>query len=188
MESVQQWTAEAFEQFLMQPENADRRFELINGEIVEKMPTELHNIVSIILVVAFRLFVKQHRLGRVTYETRVRANPKDIHNDRIPDISFTRKERLLPITREGAVPQIPDLCVEVQSPDNYPKQMRTKAAWYLANGAQQVWILYTKKQLVEVQFADGNFDILTIGDELTGGDLLPGFSIPVAELFDLENE
>ncbi|MEO8393156.1 MAG: Uma2 family endonuclease [Chloroflexota bacterium] len=42
----QLYTIEDFEQFITQPENRDRRFELINGEIVEKMPTESHGIIA----------------------------------------------------------------------------------------------------------------------------------------------
>ena len=177
-----------FEAFLALPENSDRLFELIEGEIVEKMPTELHNMISVIIVVALRTFVKEHDLGRVTYETRVRASKDDKKNDRLPDISFTRKARLLPIVRQGAVPQLPDLCVEIQSPSNYPRQMRKKAEYYLENGVSRVWLVYSDKEIVEVISPSGEFALLIKGDMLTDDELLPGFTLPIADIFNLENE
>lgn len=109
------------------------------------------------------------------------------YNDRLPDIGFTTTERLLPIVERGAVPQIPDFCIEIQSPDDYPRLMRAKANYYLQNGAQQIWLVFTKKQLVEVLFPDGNYEHYVKGDTLTPGDLIPGFSISVNEVFDVSN-
>jgi Uma2 family endonuclease len=181
------YTVNEFEAFLALPENDDRLFELIDGEIVEKMPTELHNIIKSILFVALWGWIVPRKLGRVTTETRVRAHAGETHNDRLPDIGFTAKARLLPVVAEGAVPQIPDLCVEIQSPRDYPKDMRAKGEYYLANGAQQVWLVYTKKKFIEVLFPDGNYEHYLIGEVLTAGDLIPGFSIPVAEVFDVDS-
>jgi Uma2 family endonuclease len=181
-------TGDEFEAFLALPENSDHLFELIEGEIVEKMPTELHNMISGTFYYVLRTFVKEHDLGRVTYETRVRASKDDKKNDRLPDIGFTRKARLLPIVRQGAVPQLPDLCVEIQSPSNYPRQMRKKAEYYLENGSTRVWLVYTDKEIVEVMSPGGEFNLLVKGDTLTDDELLPGFALPVADIFNLENE
>ncbi|MCL4250191.1 MAG: Uma2 family endonuclease [Anaerolineae bacterium] len=178
-------TIAAFEAFLKRPENADRLFELIDGEIVEKLPTEFHNLIRDFLLVTLWNFIVPRKLGRVTAETRTRANVEDRYNDRLPDISFTRAERVLPVVKTGAVPQIPDLCIKVQSPDDYPKMMREKAEYYLQNGAQQVWLVYTKKEFVEVLFADGNYDHYLKGEVLSGGDLIPGFSLAIDDLFDV---
>ena len=176
-------TLEAFEAFIALPENQDRRFELIDGEIVEIMPNEYHNLLGGNLFFELRLFLRDHNLGEVTYETRVRASAEDTLNDRIPDISFTVTARLLPVVRQGAVPQIPDLCIEIQSPGDSPSEMRTKAAYYLANGAQQVWLLFTQKPLIEVIHAGGQTDFYLPGDTLTGGNLLPGFAIAVDDIY-----
>ncbi len=176
-------TTEEFEAFLALPENQDRRFELVHGEIVEKMPNEYHNLISGNLYFLMRLFLQNKDLGQVSYETRYRADPEDRENDRIPDVSFTTQARLMPVVTQGAVPQIPDLCIEVQSPDDYPKQMRDKAAYYLANGAQQVWIIYTKKPLIEVMYPNGESDFYYPGDTLRGGDLLPGFEVALEAIF-----
>lgn len=176
-------TTEAFEAFLRLPENADRRFELIDGEIVEKMAGYLHQLISKILFLALVMFAEPHGLGEVLYETRHRANPDDRFNDRLPDVSFTTAARLPKVVGEGALELIPDLCIEIQSPDDYPKEMREKAAYYLANGAQQVWLVFTKRRWVEVMYRDGSSDAFRIGDTLVGGELLPDFEITVEKIF-----
>lgn len=177
------YTVEDFEAFLALPENEDRLFELINGEIVEKMPTELHSLVAGNFYAMLRDFVKPRRLGRVLFEARHRV-PEDDHNARIPDVSFTSTPRLLPVVDKGPVPLIPDVCIEVQSPDDSPKQLRDKAAYYLANGAKLVLIAYPKKRMVEAQYPDGEFDMFRDGETIPFGDVLPGFSIAVNDVFD----
>jgi Uma2 family endonuclease len=172
-----------FERFLAQPENADRRFELIDGVIVERtMPGYRHQKISKWLFLFLHRFVEEHDLGEVLYEVRYRANPEDKHNDRIPDINFTVKSRIPQMT-DVAVPQIPDLCVEIQSVGDSPRDMRDKAAYYLANGAQQVWLIFTRKPLIEVMYPNGESDFYYPGDVLLGGALLPGFEAQVNDIF-----
>jgi Uma2 family endonuclease len=172
-----------FEAFIAQSGNEDRLFELIDGEILEKVRTELHSIVSGNIFAELREIVKLHNLGRVVFEVRY-AVPGDQANSRIPDVSFTSAERLLPVVEKGAVPQLPDLCVEVQSPGDTPKKMRDKATYYLENGARLVWLVYPKKRMIEVQYPDGEFDMFRMSETLTGGDVLPGFSMPVSKAFE----
>jgi Uma2 family endonuclease len=181
------YTVEEYEAFLALPENHDRLFELIDGEIVEKMPTEEHGVVTANLIYLLMIFTRRNGSGRVTTETRYRAK-EDTRNDRLPDIAFTRAERLQPLVTRDAAFTMPDLCIEVQSPDDTPKKMRDKAAYYLANGAQQVWLVYPKKQMVEVLYPNGEFDIYTIDATLPGGDLLPDFALPVRDIFADETD
>lgn len=177
-------TVPEFEAFIARPENDDRRFELIDGEIVEDMPTEEHGIVVTAILTLLNVFVKANGLGRVVTETR-RGVPDDDKNSRIPDVDFTSNERLAgrDIVRKGAVMQMPDLAVEVQSPGQSSKQMVEKAQFYLDNGVRVVWLIYPAKRLIEVLTLDDR-DLLIIGDVLEGGDVLPGFSVPVAEVFE----
>ena len=112
------------------PENADKYFELINGEIVEDMPTEEHSSVTTDLITFLNVFVKQHKLGRVVNEVSYK-NPADVYNNRIPDISFTRAERLKPLVAQGASTQMPDLAVEVKSPGNSRKSLQEKAVYFI---------------------------------------------------------
>ena len=84
---------------------------------------------------------------------------------------------------KGSVPEMPDLAVEVQSPDDSIKAMREKATYYLANGAKLVWLVYPRKRIVEVYHANGEIDIFHKGEMLSGEDVLPGFSLLVADIF-----
>jgi Uma2 family endonuclease len=177
------YTIEEFEAIIEQSERENRLLELIHGEIVEKVPTELHSIVSGNIFAELREFVKLRNLGRVVFEVRY-AVPGDESNSRIPDVSFTATERLLPVVEKGAVPYMPDLCIEVQSSGDSPKKMRDKATYYLENGARLVWLVYPKKRLIEVQYPDGEFDMFSAGETLTGGDVLPGFTMPVSKAFE----
>ena len=76
--------------------------------------------------------------------------PHDRHNARLPDIAFTSRERALPIVSKGAVQQMPDSAIEIQSPNDSLKKLRAKATYYLANGARLVWLVLTEKRLVEI--------------------------------------
>jgi Uma2 family endonuclease len=174
-------TVHNFETFIALPENADRLFELIDGEIVEKVPTEEHAILAALLSGEIYLYLKQHPIGRVGVEPRHKL-PDDEHNARMPDIAFTRRERALPVAKSGAVPQMPDLAIEIQSPDDSALKMREKALYYLTNGGQLVWLLFPRKQQIEVHTAD---EIRTLGidDTLDGGEVLPDFTLALSVIF-----
>jgi Uma2 family endonuclease len=176
------YTTEDFEAWIAREENVDRVFELVHGEIIEKMPTEEHSLVCGDTYMLLRLFADPRDLGRVTFEVRRRVAGDD-HNARLPDVDFTRKERLLPVVSKGAVPQMPDLVVEVKSPDDSFIQMREKANYYLSNGTQIVWLLFPATREVEVHRNDRAIQVLEADDLLDGGDVLPGFSVKVGELF-----
>ncbi len=59
-----------------------------------------------------------------------------------------------------------------------------KAHYYLANGAQVVWLVFPNKRYVEVYQPDSEMEVLLGDDLLDGGDVLPGFTMPVADVFD----
>lgn len=173
-------TADEFERMLALPENQDRLLELVNGRIVEKMPTEEHGVIAHNIDFALGFYNRQHKVGRVGVEVRQRL-PHDQLNSRMPDISFSSARRL--IVRKGGVPEMPDLAVEIKSPDDSVRQMREKADYYLTNGARLVWLIYPQKRVIEVYDPDADVEILVEGDVLTGKDVLPGFILPVAEVF-----
>jgi len=180
------YTAEEFEAFLDRPENKDKRFELIHGEIIPKMPTQLHALIVMLLGHALMLYLTEHPLGWVFPEARY-GLPDDDSNDRVPDLSFVREE-LGPVIESGPAPYMPDLAVEVQSPDDNPKDMREKADYYIANGSRMVWLIFTTKRSrrVEVFRPDQPMQTIGIDDMLDGGDVLPGFKVAVTALFVLK--
>ncbi len=178
-------TVQDFEAFIALPENADRLFELIDGEIVEKVPTEEHAFLASLLSGEIYIYLKQHPIGRVTVEPRHKI-PEDVHNARMPDIAFTSSERALPIVTSGAVPQMPDLAIEIQSPDDAVLKMREKALYYLTHGTRIVWLIFPAKQQIEIHTTD-DISILTVDDILDGGEVLPGFSLRVRDVFAYRN-
>ncbi len=174
-------TVDEFEYLLTVPENSDRLLELIDGEVVEKMPTEENGMVAGNLIFALRGYVQQHQSGRVGTEVRHHI-PSDNFNSRLPDVSYSTARR--PVITKGSVPEMADLAVEIQSPDDSIKKMRVTADYYLEHGAQLVWLVYPSKRIVEVFYANGEADIFRDGEVLSGEEVLPGFMLPVADIFD----
>jgi len=173
-------TSADFERFIAQPENANRLFELIHGEISEKVPTQLHGLIAGLIATFLNLFILKNPLGWVMVEARYRLSD-DNENDTIPDVSFIIKTKG-PLIEKGPAPYMPDFAVEIKSPDDTLPEMRRKAAYYLEHGSRLVWLVYTEKRLVIVLTADTE-DILGEDDILDGGDVLPGFTLPVRDIF-----
>lgn len=180
-------TVEAFEQIADEPENSERLLELINGEIVEKVPTEEHGIIVVNISTSIKLYLKQHSGGRVGTEIRHRA-VGDKYNARLPDVSV-RLGIDNPVVTQGSVMQMPDLAVEIKSPTDTPREMREKAVYYLRNGTQLVWLVYPASRTVEVCTldSDDNLQVETVGSDskLNGAAVLPGFELPLSDVFDI---
>jgi Uma2 family endonuclease len=103
----------------------------------------------------------------------------------VPDIAFVRSERLVPEVEEiGLLRQVPDLAIEIVSPSDRPGRVLEKAMIYLDAGVPLVWTIDPKQQRVMVWDADRLVRTYGIGDTMDGGDVLPGFQLPVtAQLF-----
>ena len=178
------FTVIEFEKFLALPENCDHYFELIHGEVVEKVPTEEHGLIAGNIYGFLWQYTRQSGLGRAVIEVRVRV-PEDEYNSRQPDLAFFA-DTTRPIVKRGPVPLMPDLVIEVKSPDDTYTSMRERAQYYLVHGAKLVWLIYPEKRLVEVYRQGADSDILTGDDTLQGDDVLPGFVLPVHEIFALK--
>lgn len=175
------YTTADFEVFIALPEHTERRFELIGGEIVEKMPTLFHgHIVQLIAGYLF-MFLLKNPIGWAAVEARYQI-PDDLENARIPDLSFVLRQEGRILVEQGATPYMPDLAVEVQSPGQSEHLMLEKAQYYLSHGTMLVWLVYPKQQIVEVLSPSAR-QLLTIEDTLTGGELLPGLAIAVRDIF-----
>jgi len=173
-------TVDEFERLVNQAENTDRRLELINGEIIEKMPTQLHALIVYHFIIALHAYLQDHPIAWVFPEARYEL-PDDPDSSFIPDISVVLREGRTPTT-EGAAPYMPELAIEIQSPKQSDKFMVDKGKMYLVKGSKLVWLVYPRQQLVEV-LTPTERHLLTIEDTLTGGDVLPGFSVSIREIF-----
>ena len=179
-QSEQQYTVEEFERSYLSPENSNRLLELINGKMHEKMPTQRHGLIVLNIGFALTAYAKQYKTGRPGTEVR-HQRPQDTRNLRLPDLSFTCSRNA--VIEQGSVSGMPDLAIEIKSPDDTIQEMRDTAAYYLANGSRLVWLVYPNYRLVEVYRPDADVEILDEENTLTGGDVLPGFELPVREVF-----
>lgn len=141
------------------------------------------NIASNILLF-IAIFVREHKLGK-TYAAEtgfvLARNPDTV---RAPDAAFVREERLADQPKTGFFEGAPDLAVEVISPSETVDDVENKVIDYLEAGTTAVWLIYPRTQTLTIYRSLTNVEILTIADTLTGGDLLPGFSVSLKEIFE----
>ncbi len=163
------------------------RGELIRGVLCETMGVgEEHGEIVLNLGIMLGGFVKSRRLGRLVGSdvgVLIERNPDTI---REPDLAFISAEkRPLGIRNTGYVNVIPDLVVEIASPSDRLTQINDKAMMWLNYGVPLVWVVFPDTRTVEVHPVDGPVVTLSEDDVLDGGPVLPGFTCPVRDIFDL---
>ena len=183
LQEEQLMTVAEFESFITLPENAERRFELFNGEMIEMSPTEWHAVIAGKIHGYLFMYLQDHPGGRLLIEARYQL-PDDQLSSIIPDLSFTRNERVRPIVKEGPIREFPDLAVEIKSSSDSINRMRAKAAIILNKMCLLVWLVFPEHGLIEVYQPDKDVIILKETDDLTGSEVLPGFSISVGTILD----
>ncbi len=176
-------TAEEFERLALLPENADRRLELIGGDIVEVVSNNYSSIVASRISFFIQLYLMQH--GVAGYVTGADGGYCVGDERYIPDVAFVSKSRQPAPSRDAYNAIAPDLAVEVLSPSDQQDVLRLKIVNYLAAGTT-VWVVNPDNQTVEVYTPGQRAYRLGSADTLTGGDLLPGFALPVKDIFPQE--
>ena len=167
-----------------------KRFELVNGTLEETPVSFLSSYVAGEVFAALRDHVRSHNSGWVVPEnTSFRCFPDDEGKVRRPDTAFIALDRLTvaQALTEGHCPVVPDLVVEVISPNDYAKNVNQKLAEWLAAGAKLVWVIDPDAKTVQGYFSarPNSPGLWREGDTLPGEPVLPGFSVPVADLFRL---
>ena len=162
----------------------DGRYELVDGEVVELAPAnEQHGAAALNIGTAFNLYSRQNGIGRASVETGyvLRQGPDTVRG---PDVSFTAigKDEWGSLGSRFSR-EIPDIAVEVYSPSNTAAEMARKVREYLAAGSQRVWVAYPSTRSVVVHRPDGTTITYTGGDVITDEELLPGFSLPLSDIF-----
>lgn len=158
------------------------RYALIRGELYRMpQPQGRHGLVVLAIGSPLFMFVREHSLGRVYDQSGfvLERGPDTFFG---PDLAFVRRERL-PADLDAWPELAPDLVVEVVSPSQSGPSIEEKVALYLAVGVLLVWVVDPRRRTVHVCRADGSDVLLTEQDELDGEDVLPGFGLPVAQLF-----
>jgi Uma2 family endonuclease len=161
------------------------RLELVDGQLVS---TEMSGFAAL---VASRI---NRRLGNViepgqlgvllTSDASYQCFADDPARIRRPDVSFLHRSRIKAEYLEGHIPIAPDLAVEVVSPNDLFYDVRRKANEYIRSGVRLVWVVNPQQREVEVYRADGTYSLVENGSSLDGEDVIPGFSCPLAELFE----
>jgi Uma2 family endonuclease len=175
-------TSEEFDRFVNLPENADKLFELIGGEIVEVPSNPYASEVSINISFPIKLFLRDNGIeGHVTGE----AGGYIVSGEKYaPDVAYISKVRQRELVRQGYNPNPPELAVEVDFPSTYEsaRRLQTKIANYLAAGTL-LWVVYPETKTVEVYTPGQPVKLLSVDDTLDGGDVLLGFTLAVKEVF-----
>jgi Uma2 family endonuclease len=171
------------EEFARMPDPPDgSKQELVRGEIITMPPPGgLHGVCCSKIDRRVGNFIDDHQSGTITSNDAGFISERDPDTVRGPDISFWKKERL-PEVPEGYIPIPPDLAVEVVSPSDHYSRVQQKVRHHLTHGVQLIWVVDPLDRSVTVYRSLEKFRILTENDTLTGEDVLPGFSIRVADL------
>jgi Uma2 family endonuclease len=176
--------AEQFWAWANRPENEDRWFELVRGEVIELPPPQKpHGIICMNLARPLDAYVRRRRKGYVTINDAgviLERNPDTVRG---PDVAVYEDEDTfeeMP-TGYGEVP--PVLAVEVLSPDDRADQIIRKVTDYLQNGVSLVWLLDPQAQTVTVYRPDKGPQLLQGKQKLTGEDVLPSFQCRLADFF-----
>jgi Uma2 family endonuclease len=164
-------------------ERDDRLCELIDGTLVEKTMGWQEAEMAIVIATLLRNFVAANRLGKILGpDGMFRLKAEQI---RIPDVAFVSKQRFAGRTLiPGAFWELGcDLAVEVIGLSNTRREMERKLSDYFAAGVGVVWLVYIEPREVVVYSSPSDSVTLQSDDLLDGGAVLPGFSVPVAQLF-----
>jgi Uma2 family endonuclease len=173
------YTIEDFREFITLPENENRLFELIDGEINEVSPGRTKNsLFGHIIVAAVHAFCREHKLpcytsggdGAYNIQGHVAA----------PDFAY----KPTPMSDEYPDPVPPLWAIEIISPTDKAKDIRAKRKIY-RNAKILLWEMYPKLTSIDVYAPGKPVEEFGINDVLDVGDILPGFTLTVRDLFDL---
>ncbi len=177
---LQRMTVEEFEQYAARPENADRRFEFIGGEVVEMVSNQRSSEIATNVVFFIKLYLHEKGLGGIV--TGADGGYTIVGERYIPDVAYISQARQAKASDQAYGPTAPDLAVEVLSPSNEADDMRIKVVNFLRAGTT-VWVVNPEKQYVEVYVPGEAPQRLGMDDVLDGGVALPGFTLAVKDVF-----
>ena len=148
----------------------------MRGEVVANLLSEMYG------------FVKSRRLGQVSgvgVGVTLGRNPDTVRSSTVIFVSADR----LPLSERvsGYYEIAPDIAAEVMSFNDSIAEIHDKARMWHSHAVPLVWAAYPETRTIDIHRADGSITALRDGDVLDGGEFLPGFSIPVSEVFDLQS-
>ncbi len=175
-------TVQEFDEWAELPENFEKLFEYIGGEVFEVPSNPFASAIGYNIGFSFKLYLVESGLqAHVTGE----AGGYWVFGERYaPDVALLLKSKQAELAKQGYNPIAPDLAVEVDFPSSAEsqKKLRFKLANYMAAGTL-LWIVDPEAKEVEVYAPGKAGKLFRIGDTLDGGDVLPGFSLKVDSIF-----
>jgi Uma2 family endonuclease len=159
----------------------DRSYEFVNGEWeVKEMPGAKHAGVSSRIDRRLGRFVEDHQLGEVYVECSFQIG----NRERVPDLAFLSAARIPPEGEPDTKwPMVPDIAIEVISPTDLYRDVQEKMEEYLAAGVKQVWHVEPERRTITIHRSRIDGITFPVEAELTCEDLLPGFRLPLQQVF-----
>lgn len=184
------YTVDELWELVVANENTEYTYELVEGRIVE-MPRlgGVHGELVIWLGHLITNFMENHPnkpLGKLTTETGY--HPTDDRGNLLsPDLAFIPTAKIAKPFPEKFVPAMPDLAVEIMSPNDRPRAIKDKVMRYAQLGTSLIWVLDPHERTADVYTvqADGSlrYQFVDHDGTLDGGDVLPGLTLPLTTIF-----
>lgn len=176
------------EELLRLPDDGQRH-ELIAGELRTMAPSGAeHGWIAVRPTTALAQYVRAHQLGRVFAAETGFVLTTDPDTVRAPDVAFVSRERVHAAGEvTGYWPGAPDLAVEVISPNDLYTEVEEKVSTWLEHGTRMVIVLNPRRRTVAVHRSPTEVRILTEAELLDGEDVVPGWRVPVRELFAVDD-
>ena len=167
------------EEFLYMPESDGA--ELLDGRIVEKSTGNESAWLGGRIFGLIMFYIEGKGLGRIFGpEAGLRVWRDHPNRVRKPDVMFFRSRRRPPVGWEEQI--VPDLVVEVVSPNDKADDLEEKLAQFREAGIPLIWVIYPGTRSAHILTQSARIEVRSSG-VLDGGDILPGFSLSLAELF-----
>lgn len=179
-------TIEEFD--LLPPPLSGGKMELVAGKVVIGMTvTGVHGELALETGIALRSFARKHRIGRVFVETGF-VTRHDPDHARGPDVAWVSADRDpgRAARSRGSVPIVPNLAVEITSPNDRDSDVQDKVDEYLAAGVQRVWVIRPESETVTVFHSNGDAHLYHRHESLSSDDAgfpVEGFALSLDDLF-----
>ena len=174
------------EEFYAMGEEATMGLELVAGRIVgTNMPTgHPHGVIELNIGAALRQYARDNKSGQVMVGEVGIFTRRQPDRVRGADVIYISKERFAKRQSQSFLDVVPEIVVEVVSPNDTWRQFNQKLHEYFEIGVRNVWVVDPESKSVVVYRSFIDFQEFTEADGLTAADILPGFSLPVHDIFE----
>lgn len=167
------------DEYLALPEDLLFRYELVDGVVfMSPSPTFDHQRIGAEVVAQIVQFLRKNPIGEVAYEVDVRLGDHLVYR---PDVVFLRSDKAAKCGR--AITEVPDLVVEIVSPDSRSYDSRTKRADYEEAGVGEYWLIDPDRETFQFFVLEqGTFRESPASGDIYRSSVLPGFALDLASI------